>query len=649
VGGAKTTLASRLPPRSAVQRTVLRLEPGTILAAVLAALLVSAVSAANGGYAPTSWGWVTISLAWVAVLVLLLRHDVSIGLLEGVVILAYASFVVWSLGSALWSGDAGVSVLSAERALVYATAFITVAIGVRSRAYGALVAGVWAGATLVCGYGVLTRLYPDRFLTSDAVSGRRLSEPVGYWNSLGLLAAVGILVAVGLVSSTRSRALAGAAAASLVPLSLALYFTYSRGSLLALAAGAVLVLVLDPRRLRFALAGAVTGAAAGIAVIKAAHLSPLTTVGASVHAAASAGSTLMRVAVLCAALAAAAGVLLVDADRRLDVPRAVRLAFAAALVAVLLASVAVVSARYGSPASIAHRAWHSFTAKPPKHAGPTLNSRLLTLSNNGRVELWRVAWHDFRAHPLNGSGAGTYYAVWVQNRTSATQVRNAHSLYLETLAELGAPGLLLLLVALLTPLIALARERRAPLVVAATGGYVAFLVHAAFDWDWQLPGVALAPLLLGAALLAVARPAWRTLRADRARRLAAAGVLVAVAAGAAFALVGNKALADARTAARESRWDAAESRARRAVTLQPWSAEPWQALGEAQLQAGDLPAARQSFRNGIATSSRDWQLWLDLALASDGKARAAAAQQALALNPLSTEIRRIQTYLGIRV
>jgi len=639
-----TALVSRLPLRPA-----LRLDPGTVVAALLGTLLVAAVSASNGGYAATSWGWATIALAWVAVLALVLRPDVSLGWLELVTALAYAAFVVWSLASALWSDDAGASLLSAERALLYATAFTAVVLVVRARAYGALVTGVWAGATLVRGYGVLTRLYPDRFPTGDAVAGRRLAEPVGYWNSLGLLASIGILVAVGLAASTRSRMVGGAAAASMVPLALALYFTYSRGSLLALAGGAVVVLAADPRRLRFALAGGAIGAVAALAVLKAANLTPLTTLGSTVHAAASAGATLMRVSLLCAAACAALGVLLVEAQRRIEVPRPLRLAFAALLVACLLAALGAVSARYGSPSSIAQRAWHSFTAKPPKRAGANLNSRLLTLSNNGRVELWRVAWRDFRAHPLAGSGAGTYYAFWVENRSLATQVRNAHSLYLETLAELGAPGLIFLAAVLLTPLVAVARVRSAPLVVAAAGAYVAFLLHAAFDWDWQLPGVTLAPLLLGAALLLAARPAWGVVGTGAGGRIAGGCVLVLVAAFAAFTLAGNKALADARGATRESRWDPAESHARRAVSLQPWAADPWRALGEAQLQAGDRAAARRSLRSGLAKSPRDWQLWLDLALASEGKARAAAARRALALNPLSTEIRRIQTFLGVRV
>ena len=270
-----TTLVSRLPLRSA-----LRLDRSTALAALLGTLLVAPVAAVNGGYSPTSWGWISLGLAWIAILALALGSDVSVGLPEAAAVAAFGALVSWSLASAAWSGDAGASLLSAERLLVYATALGAAAVLLRAHAHRALTAGVWAGTTLVCGYGVLTRIYPDRFLAESAIAGRRLAQPVGYWNSLGLLAAVGLLLAVGLVAATRSRALGAAAAASLVPLALALYFTYSRGASIVLAAGTAVVLALDPRRLRFALAASVTVAAPALTVAKAAHLRPLTTLGA---------------------------------------------------------------------------------------------------------------------------------------------------------------------------------------------------------------------------------------------------------------------------------------------------------------------------------------------------------------------------------
>ena len=83
--------------------------------------------------------------------------------------------------------------------------------------------------------------------------------------------------------------------------------------------------------------------------------------------------------------------------------------------------------------------------------------------------------------------------------------RDAHSLYLETLAELGPIGLALLLAALIIPLLAL-RGGRDPLLATAAGAYVAFLVHTGVDWDWELPAVTLAGLACGSAMLVARRP-----------------------------------------------------------------------------------------------------------------------------------------------
>jgi hypothetical protein len=78
---------------------------------------------------------------------------------------------------------------------------------------------------------------------------------------------------------------------------------------------------------------------------------------------------------------------------------------------------------------------------------------------------------------------------------------DAHSLYLETLAELGLVGLGLLALALAPPLLAAFRGASGGAGAAAAGGYVAFLFHAGVDWDWEMPAVTVAGLLCGAAAL----------------------------------------------------------------------------------------------------------------------------------------------------
>ena len=51
---------------------------------------------------------------------------------------------------------------------------------------------------------------------------------------------------------------------------------------------------------------------------------------------------------------------------------------------------------------------------------------------------WRV--DSFAAHPLTGVGAGSFGVEWRRERESDDFAQDAHSLYLETLAELGLVG-----------------------------------------------------------------------------------------------------------------------------------------------------------------------------------------------------------------
>jgi hypothetical protein len=150
-----------------------------------------------------------------------------------------------------------------------------------------------------------------------------------------------------------------------------------------------------------------------------------------------------------------------------------------------------------------------------------------------RWRYWEVAWADFRDHPWLGSGSGTFGDYWLLHRSTEAFSRTAHSLYLQSLAELGPVGLVLVVVALACPLLALAR-RRDPLVATAAAGYAAYAVHTGIDWDWQMPAVTLAGFFCAGALLVGTRPAGPAL--DRRARIVLAGAALAFAAFAALRL-----------------------------------------------------------------------------------------------------------------
>src|ERR687888_179012 len=121
-----------------------------------------------------------------------------------------------------------------------------------------------------------------------------------------------------------------------------------------------------------------------------------------------------------------------------------------------------------------------------------------------RPHYWHVAWREVTLNPVLGSGAGTFERYWLLYRPVGSFARDAHSLYLETLAELGPIGLVLLLAALGLPLLVL-RGRRDPVLATAAAGYVAYLIHTGVDWDWELPAVTLCGFICGSGLLLWAR------------------------------------------------------------------------------------------------------------------------------------------------
>jgi hypothetical protein len=407
-----------------------------------------------------------------------------------------------------------------------------------------------------------------------------------------------------------------------------LYFTLSRGSVIALVAGLLAFLAAER-------SGNVLGALAGAAAAPAAAVylsfrSPLLDGGLTVHEARSAGH---RLALELAALLVAGGA--VGAVGRTVARRIVPLAWVALAVGAAIGAAAFVLA---GPLGVAHRVSDAYNAEPPK-TDVHPSRRLLSSSSSVRSEYWKVAARMVEREPLLGEGAGSYERWWLQERSVASDVRNAHNLYLETLAEVGPLGVALLLVALLTPVRARIR-RPGPLGAAALGAYVAWLVHAVVDWDWQVPGLTLAGLACAAALLVQAREAdigFRLTRVSRALAIAAVLPFLAVAL---LAHVGNRAADSSQTALQAGRPSDASGDARLARTWMPWAAEPWRLLGEAQLADHEDSVARTSLRRALQRDEDDWVAWYDLSAVTKGAAHRRALAHARRLNPLAAELTR---------
>jgi hypothetical protein len=602
--------------------------------AVVLGGVVTALAFANGGYFPTSWGWATLALAWLAALALLASPSWS--RMEWVMGSALVLFAIWSAMSAMWSVPTDVTP-SVERLLVVVVGYLACISLLRTNRVEAFVTSLVVGVSVVCSYALVTRLFPGGGTAgSDRIAAYRLTRPIGYWNALGIFAAIGLILALALTeSSKRLNRVVGAVAVPI--LALTMYFTFSRGAALALVVGIAVAALMHPSPQQLVISGLLPSVLAVGLVIVASRSVALTTAGSPVSRIAHDGHRLALFALCVCVVTGVAGYFL----RPIDVPprsdRRVRVMVLTIIV--VLAVVGLVAG--GGPGGIKDK----FAAPPPATHGE-LNKRLFSFSGSYRAPLWHVAWREFKSHPALGGGSGSYETFYLQHRTRADKVKNAHSLYLETLAELGPLGVALLLLALATPVYAAVEARRVRLVPGLAGAYVAFLIHMSLDWDWQTTAVALAGLLCGAAILVASRmdDGVREMSPSIRRALLAGTVTVVVVAF--VGLVSNMSLSQAATNARKGNWNAAAHEASRAHTWAPWSSEPYRLLGESQLGQGDTKAAVGSFDKGIAKSPDDWNLWFDLARATTGRLQQQAIAHARRLNPLSPEIAELRRELA---
>jgi hypothetical protein len=414
---------------------------------------------------------------------------------------AMALLWAWTAASWLWSDDRSATATDIRFLLVYAAALGALILGAASGRAVPVALGTLTGITAVASYALATRLYPGVFgmFTAGSQFGR-LYQPIGYWNALGAYAGVGVLLALGFTARA-GMLVRMLAAAALVPLAAVVYLTFSRGALISLGIGLIVMVALDRRRLQL-LAGMAAGSIGAIGAVVAVHAHPaLTIFQRQLGPQRTEGAATAARLVALVPLAMGAAALFAGLEARISVPPRVRTLAGAVVVLAACLAVAVGIHRYGSPVGPVRDAVSTFNKPAPTFPGGDLNRRFASLSLNGRAVFWKAAWNDFTAHPVIGSGGATFHRYWMHHRPVKVLVYNAHSLELETMAELGVIGLLIVLAAILAPIWAGVRSRAHPLAAAVTAAYVAFMVESSGDWTWQLPGATIAALACAAVVV----------------------------------------------------------------------------------------------------------------------------------------------------
>jgi O-Antigen ligase len=480
------------------------------LAAVALLAAPFALALSRGGYFDQARLWAGIG-AWLLVAVAAIaaprpvpRAPAAVAALAGL-----AGLLAWTLLSFAWAPLRAPAVDDAQRLALYLGALLAATALLRGATARAVVPALAAGILATTLYGLSERLLPGVVeLTRSTAAMGRLDQPLTYWNAMGAWAAIGLVLCARLAGEGgRPAPMRAAAAAAGAPLGAAIALSLSRGAIVAALIGLGVLAALDPRRpaLRAAAVTAAAGLAAGVVA------APLPAVRTFEGARESQGLILLAaLAALMAGAAALAG-REAAAGRRSVGPARWRLVAAGLVPALVLAA--------GAAAIEGGR--------PEAGASPT---RLSTAASN-RYAYWEVALSAFADAPLHGNGSGSFVVDWRRERDVDEAVRDAHSLELETAAELGIAGLALL--ALLLGGVVVAAVRGGAAMAGPTAGLAVWAAHSALDWDWEMPALTLVAILLAGLVLAACDDAPR---AGPRTRAVVAAVAVVMAAGLAVEL-----------------------------------------------------------------------------------------------------------------
>ena len=612
---------------------------------VTVAVAYVAVSLADGGYPPEAIAAGTLLIWWAVIVGLAVgawpRADIPRpAIAAGLCIVALGLLSGLSLG---WTSDDGRTFVEVVRVAGYAGLFVLVILTSPRDSARTWLVGLAIGLSVVAALALGSRLEPSfpggegeiaRFIPG---SEGRLSYPIGYWNGLGSCMAMATVLLVWLGGRADTRMGRSLAVGFLPAVLLAIYLTSSRGAWIAAGAGLAVLLGLGPERTRLA-GGAALALAGGAALVGLTELRSSLVDGPGTTLARNAGDEIMlAVVVVCGAIGIARHLaddpLARPSVRWVGVPRV-----ASRIAVGVLAFVVLAGAAAADPVS----RFEDFK-RPPQ--GSDVSAHFSSGSGSGRYQFWSAAWDAFEHEPITGIGAGGYEAWWNQHGSIVRVVRDAHSLFFETLAELGVGGLLLIVSFLGLAVVQGWRRRSGGSPRGAAEVALAVLVagvfSAATDWTWEL-GAVFAPVVIAAALLT--GPATVPRGADpapggRAFGWGVATLLTGWAALwiAAMMFLTEVKLDDSRAAVDRGDLFGAAQDATDASTLQPWAAEPRLQRALVEERAGNLPAARIWVQEAIDRAPEDWSLWYAAARidykAGDHAGYADAYERARALNP----------------
>lgn len=623
--------------------------------APFAAALTLLLAFRAGGFFPAITAIAAVAGAVALVLRVTLAEEPFAGWsrLAAVTALGAAGYASLALVSAVWSDAPARATVEFDRALLYLEVLVLFAMAPRGpRTLMVLMRWLLGAFVVICVAGLASRLAPDLFPTSGRFVAERLAFPLTYWNAMGMASALAVLLAFTTAASSQQGRVMRALGAAALPIgAVALYLSFSRGAIAACVLGLV-VFVVCTRTIGVLLALVASAPPTAIVLWVAYRASALGTERYAEGAGPGQGHRVALVLVLMVAAAAGLRLLVERLEPRLHGSLRGRGPQrpgerAGALVAVML--VALAALLWVDAPGRVDRALDSFRTGNVVPDTGDARDRLLQVGNNGRLDFWEVALDTWADHRLIGTGAGTFELEWEQRRPFFYVIRDAHSLVLETLAELGVVGLALLLVALLTPLaVALRRafppgreDRDAHAAFAAAA--IALLFHACTDWDWEMPSLFVWFFAAAGVIVAAPLGAGRSRAPGRTGRVLCGLALLLVAVTPWLVASADSALTAASRAFSRGDCATAVDRALTSRDRFPIAPEPYELIGYCNLRGGAYALGVESMRDARDRDPDNWRYAYGLAVAQaiagqDPRPMAAEAVRLNPLEPMATDL-----------
>jgi O-Antigen ligase/Tetratricopeptide repeat len=546
----------------------------------------------------------------------------------------FAAFTAYAGLSILWSVQPDWSWFGANQLLSYLAAFAGAIAAARlvPRRWPVLLGGMTVAATVLCGYALLAKVFPTTLAPANDYG--RLLAPFGYWNAIGVCAALGLVPALWAATRPAGATMLRALTIPAMTLMIAVIaLSLSRSALLVGVLAVAAWTAFVPLRLRTALMLGLAGLCALPIVVAMLDSHNLSADHVGLPAQDAAGHAFGPLVLGVIVAAGILGVAVSHAMPRVTVPEHARRRIGTALlVLVALVPVAGIGALALSSRGLFGQISHAWQSLVSTHSVVLDTPGRITQLGSSRPAYWHQGL-DVGSHALlKGVGELGYGIARLRYTTSPLKADQAHNYLVQTFADLGIIGVVLTLALLaawgraaVRPL-ALSRRWRELTPAEATErlGLVAmgivvlaFGIQSCLDFTFYFPGITI-PVLLCAGWLAGRGPLEHPIgrRAQgRVSVLQRPGAGALITGLAAVALIGGwlmwqplrsaQAMADA-----ENRPGTAFASARAAVSRNPLSIDALYLLSEIYEQANNPAAARAQLMKATQIQPANPRSWL---------------------------------------